>query len=112
MTTITLPKAIENFVAATNAHDVSALEQAFAPGATVVDDGNAFATETELREFFQVHLVDPKIVLTPISFEDGRLVASGDGDFPGGPLSFAFTFGIKDDAITDLVIEPVRPKRV
>ena len=32
MTAITLPKAIENFVAATNAHDVIALEKAFAPG--------------------------------------------------------------------------------
>ena len=107
MTAITLPKAIEDFVAATNAHDVIALEKAFAPGATIVDDGRTFATETELREFFQLHLVDPKIVLTPTSYEDGRLVASGDGDFPGGPLSFAFTFGINDDAITDLVIEPV-----
>ena len=29
MTAITLPKAIDNFVAATNAHDVSALQKAF-----------------------------------------------------------------------------------
>lgn len=107
MTAITLPKAIEHFVAATNAHDASALEAAFAPGATVVDNGTTFATEAELREFFEVRLVAPKIVLTPTSYEDGRLVASGDGDFPGGPLSFAFTFGIEGDAITDLVIEPV-----
>ncbi|RKQ88311.1 SnoaL-like protein [Solirubrobacter pauli] len=107
MTAITLPRAIETFVAATNAHDAKALEAAFAPGATIVDAGTTFATEAELREFFQVHLVNPKIVLTPTSYEDGRLVASGDGDFPGGPLSFAFTFGIDDDVITDPVIEPV-----
>lgn len=107
MTAITLPIAIENFVAATNAHDVSALERAFAPGATIVDNGSTFATETERRAFFQDHLVTPKIVLTPTSHEDGRLVASGDGDFPGGPLSFAFTFEVEGNAITDLVIEPV-----
>lgn len=107
MTASTLPKAVENFVAATNAHDVAALEKAFAAGATIVDNGNAFATEGELREFFQVHLVDPRIVLTPTSYDAGRLVASGDGEFPGGPLSFAFTFAITDDVITDLVIEPV-----
>lgn len=107
MTAITLPKAIENFVSATNAHDVDALQGAFAPGATIVDNGTAFATEAEVLEFFQVHLIAPKIVLTPTSYEHGRLVASGDGDFPGGPLSFAFTFGLEDDAITDLVIEPV-----
>lgn len=107
MTAITLPTAIEHFVAATNAHDVTALERVFSRGATIVDNGNTFATETELREFFETHLVAPKIVLTPTAYEDGRLVASGDGDFPGGPLSFAFTFGIEGDAITDLVIEPV-----
>lgn len=46
-------------------------------------------------------------MLTPTSFEGNRLVASGDGDFPGGPLSFAFVFDIKDNQIADLVIEPV-----
>jgi len=34
-------------------------------------------------------------------------VASGDGDFPGGPLDFAFDFETEDDAITSLSIEPV-----
>lgn len=107
MTAFTLPTAIDDFVAATNAHDMGALERAFAPGATIVDNGTHFATEAELRAFFQDHLVGPKIVLTPTSYEDGRLVASGDGNFPGGPLSFAFTFKVEDGAITDLVIEPV-----
>ncbi|MFI7587369.1 hypothetical protein ACIB24_09875 [Spongisporangium articulatum] len=46
-------------------------------------------------------------MLTPTSFEGDRLVASGDGDFPGGPLSFAFVFAIEDDRVTDLVIDPV-----
>jgi hypothetical protein len=55
----------------------------------------------------QDHLIDPKIVLTLTSYADNRLVASGDGDFPGGPLSFAFVFGIKDDQVTDLAIDPV-----
>ena len=45
-------------------------------------------------------------MLTPTSFAGDRLVASGDGDFPGGPLSFSFVFGIKDDQVTDLAIDP------
>jgi ketosteroid isomerase-like protein len=107
MNDITLPNAIENFIAATNAHDANALAAVFDDGATVRDDGKTWAGEAEIREWIQGHLIDPKIVLTPTSFAGDRLVASGDGDFPGGPLSFSFVFGIKDDQITDLAIAPV-----
>jgi hypothetical protein len=43
MTVITLPQAVETFIAATNAHDGDALFAAFATGATVVDDGTTSA---------------------------------------------------------------------
>ncbi len=102
MSVITLPKAVEEFVTTTNTHDGEALFGLFAPGATVVDDGTAFTTEAELREWIQVHQVGPKIVITPTAFEGGRLEASVDGEFPGGPLNFAFTFATSDDRITHL----------
>jgi ketosteroid isomerase-like protein len=107
MNDITLPAAVENFIAATNAHDATALAAVFGDGATVRDDGKTWAGETEIREWIQGHLIDPRIVLTPVSFAGDRLVASGDGDFPGGPLSFSFEFGIEGDQVTDLAIAPV-----
>ncbi|GID28734.1 nuclear transport factor 2 family protein [Paractinoplanes brasiliensis] len=107
MNDIALPKAVETFIAATNAHDATALAAVFGDRATVHDDGKTWAGEAEIHEWIQGHLIDPKIVLTPISFAGDRLVASGDGDFPGGPLSFAFVFGIKDNQVTDLAIDPV-----
>ncbi|WP_435204791.1 nuclear transport factor 2 family protein [Micromonospora sp. bgisy143] len=107
MNDITLPKAVDTFIAATNAHDVNELAAVFGDGATVRDDGKTWTGEAEIREWIQGHLIDPKVVLTPTSFADDRLVASGDGDFPGGPLSFAFEFDIKDDQVTNLAIEPV-----
>jgi hypothetical protein len=107
MTAITLPQAVETFVSAVNAHDADALLAAFGPGATVDDAGTTFAGEAELRDFVQVHLVAPRIELTPISYDAGRMVASGDGDFPGGPLTFAFAFETAGDRITHLAIEPV-----
>jgi ketosteroid isomerase-like protein len=105
MPVISLPQTIEQFVSATNAHDADALLAVFAPDAVVVDDGATFATEAELRGFVENQIVAPKVVLTPISYDADRLVASGDGDFPGGPLTFAFTFATKDDLITHLSIE-------
>ena len=104
MSVITLPRVIEQFVTTHNAHDTDALLAMFAPGAVVTDDGHTFATEAEIRGFIQGHLVDPKIVISPISYEDDRLVASCDGDFPGGPLTFAFLFETEGDAITHLAI--------
>ncbi|MEW2429712.1 hypothetical protein AB0877_17005 [Micromonospora sp. NPDC047644] len=65
------------------------------------------ASAAEIREWIQGHLIYPKVVLTPTSFAVDRLVASGDGEFPGGPLSFALVFDIKDDQVIDLAIEPV-----
>jgi ketosteroid isomerase-like protein len=106
MAVVTLPKAVDDFVSATNAHDADALFAVFAPDAIVVDDGATFATEAELRGFIGNQMVAPKIVLTPISYDADRLVASGDGEFPGGPLTFAFDFATKDNLITHLSIEP------
>lgn len=105
MAEITLPEAVRRFVATTNSHDGDALFEVFAPGATVTDDGNTYNTETALREWIKVHQVNPKIVITPISFAQNRLVGSVDGDFPGGPLTFAFTFTTEDDLISRLSIE-------
>ncbi|WP_433125482.1 nuclear transport factor 2 family protein [Micromonospora sp. CA-240977] len=107
MNDITLPKAVDNFITAVNTHDAFALAAVFGDGATVRDDGKTWAGEVEIREWIQGHLIDPKVVLTPTSFADDRLVAAGDGDFPGGPLSFAFVFDIKNDQVADLAIEPV-----
>lgn len=103
----TLPKAVENFVAAINAHDASALAEVFADGATVRDNGTTYAGAAEIRDWIQRQLINPRIVVTPISFAGDRLVASGDGDIPGGPLSFALVFDIKDDQVTSLAIDPV-----
>ncbi|MDG4809969.1 nuclear transport factor 2 family protein [Micromonospora sp. WMMD1120] len=107
MADITLPKAVENFVAAINAHDANALAAVFGDGATVRDVGTTYAGTAEIRDWIQRQLINPRIVITPTSFAGDRLVASGDGDFPGAPLSFALVFGIKDDQVTNLAIDPV-----
>ncbi|WP_432505145.1 hypothetical protein [Kineococcus arenarius] len=105
MSSITLTKAVQNFVTTTNAHDEEALFAVFAPGATVVDDGTTYATEDAVREWIRVHQVEPRIVITPTSFERNRLEASIDGEFPGGPLAFVFAFTTQGDLVSHLSIE-------
>lgn len=107
MSTITLPKAVDEFVAATNAHDADSLLAVFAPDAIVVDDGATFDGPDRVREWLTAHQIEPRVVIEPVAFADGRLLASVDGDFPGGPLSFAFDFTTRDDRVTELVIAAV-----
>lgn len=106
MTTLALPKAVDDFVAATNSHDTGALLAVFAPDAVVIDDGAAYSTPEEVRSWLVVHQIEPRIVITATSFDAGTLVASVDGDFAGGPLRFAFTFATRGDSVVRLTIEP------
>lgn len=104
MTVSTLPATVAAFVSVNNTHDVDALTALFADDAVVLDDGSTFTGRAEIAEFIRLQIAAPRIVLTPTGFEGDRLVASATGDFPGGPLEFAFVFVIRDDLITELSI--------
>ncbi|MBJ2120646.1 nuclear transport factor 2 family protein [Arthrobacter sp. MSA 4-2] len=105
MSAITLPKAIENFVAANNAHDVDALMATLAADAVVSDDGKTYTDDAGIRTWIGSHLIAPKIVITPTSFGNNRMVASSAGDFPGSPQPFAFNFIIEGDLVKGLSID-------
>jgi ketosteroid isomerase-like protein len=107
MSTVTLPKAIENFVAASNMHDVDAITATLAPDAVVSDDGKTYTHDGGIRDWIGSHLIAPKIVITPTSFEDDRMIASSAGDFPGSPLPFVFTFVTEGDLVSSLSIDLV-----
>jgi hypothetical protein len=107
MSAITLPKAVENFVAANNTHDVDALMAALSADAVVSDDGKTYTDDASIRAWIASHLTAPKIVITPTSFEDDRMVASSSGDFPGSPQPFAFNFDIEGDLVKGLSIDLV-----
>lgn len=105
MNGITLSRAVENFIAANNAHDVDGLMTTLAADAVISDDGKTYADDAGIRAWIGSHLIDPKIVITPMSFDGNRMVASSSGDFPGSPQSFAFKFDIEGDLIKGLSID-------
>ncbi|WIB72559.1 nuclear transport factor 2 family protein [Curtobacterium sp. MCBD17_026] len=97
------------FVEATNRHDAEALLALFAPNATVTDDGASHTGSAEIRRWVQEHQIAPRITLDPTAYDDDagtsvQLTASADGDFPGGPLPFAFRFTLDGDRIRTLEI--------
>ncbi|MTD15063.1 hypothetical protein GIS00_14060 [Nakamurella sp. YIM 132087] len=105
MSDIALPKAVADFVAATNAHDTDGLLAVFADGAVVSDDGHTLTTATEIRSWIGSHLIDPQVVLSPTSYENNRLVASAVATSIAAPMNFAFDLAITGDLVTDLSID-------
>lgn len=105
MSAVTLPKAVADFVAATNAHDADGLFAVLADGAVVRDDGHTLTTEAEIRAWIRSHLVEPRIVISPTSFEGGRLIAVTDAAALEAPLTFAYDVVIDGDLISELAID-------
>ncbi|MHA7239811.1 nuclear transport factor 2 family protein [Arthrobacter sp. TMS1-12-1] len=100
---------VVDFIAATNRHDADALFALFAPDATVSDDGTTYTTSAEIQQWIRDHQIAPRITLDPLAYnrtDDGAatLIAAADGDFPGGPLPFAFDFTFDDGQVTALSI--------
>lgn len=99
---------VADFVAGTNRHDLDAVVGAFAPDATVTDDGSTHVGHARIRAWADENQVGPRIVLTPTAYaEDGtgaRLRALASGDFPGSPLPFDFHVEIASGRISALRI--------
>jgi hypothetical protein len=104
-----LPKPIEVFMSSENMHDTGALEECFAPDATVQDEGQMLkglkaikAWRLETAKKYQ-HTLEP---LTA-SARGGKTVVSTKltGNFPGSPITLDFVFTLQGDKIAALEIK-------
>ncbi|PZE86783.1 nuclear transport factor 2 family protein [Curtobacterium sp. MCBD17_032] len=100
---------VKDFIGATNRHDADALLAVFAADASVTDDGTTYTGSAEIEQWIREHQIAPRITLGPTAYENGdgsavQLTASADGDFPGGPLPFAFRFTLDAQSVQALEI--------
>ncbi|MDX2290395.1 MAG: nuclear transport factor 2 family protein [Hyphomicrobiaceae bacterium] len=107
---IALPVIIDLYFATENAHHASAIEQCFASGAVVHDEGKLItgveaikAWRIETREKYH-HTVEPLSVAT----RDGKVVVTSkvSGNFPGSPINLDYNFEIVEDLVVSLEIRP------
>jgi hypothetical protein len=107
---IPLRPPIDLYFASENIHDPSVLEQCFAAGAVVRDEGKTItgvaaikAWRIETGEKYQ-HTVEPRSVST----RDGKVMvkAKVSGNFPGSPINLEHIFGIEGGRIVSLEIRP------
>jgi hypothetical protein len=107
---ISLRPPIDVYFASEDAHDPSVIDQCFAAGAFVRDEGKTItgvaaikAWRIETGEKYH-HVVEPLSVST----RDGKVVVTAkvSGNFPGSPIKLEHLFEIEGGRIVSLEIRP------
>lgn len=107
---IELPPPIAAYFAADKKGDPAALAQCFAPGATVIDEGNTYEGREAIKDWIAHASTEYSYTVEPFALteEAGRIVVTSHlvGNFPGSPVDLRYRFVIEQDQIAQLEIVP------
>lgn len=105
---MTLPEAVSRFFEAERTEDAALLSRAFAPDATVRDEGRIHVGAQEIFSWWRAAKVRYHHRSRPLSARDhpGGVVVTAEvtGDFPGSPARLTFDFTVEAGAIRALEI--------
>jgi hypothetical protein len=104
-----LPSPIQAYFGADERNDGEALIQAFAPDATVKDEGRSYAGLQAIGAWWRETKDKYQTVLEPLEVGDENDVtavrARVTGQFPGSPVMMSFMFQLAGNRISRLDIE-------
>jgi len=108
---IKLPEPIENYLRSSETGDLEKAAAAFAPDATVFDEGedtNVVGREA-IHRWMTEYTSKYKTTLevTDMVEEDGEVILTTlvSGNFQGSPAEFRYRFALRDGLIDRLVVE-------
>ncbi|MEV4263297.1 nuclear transport factor 2 family protein [Kribbella sp. NPDC049584] len=104
-----LPDTLKNYLASHIARDLDAAMQCYAADAEVTDDGKTYYGPDEIRSWLSSATSEYSYTAELIAtrqLDPQTYVASHhlEGNFPGGSADLDFTFTLKNNLITRLVI--------
>lgn len=104
-----LPTAITSYLTAHTTRDLDAAMGWYAADAEVTDEGKTYHGHDEIRAWLDRSASEYTYTTELIGarrLDDHTYVATHhlEGNFPGGTVDLDFTFTLKDDKITQLVI--------
>jgi hypothetical protein len=106
--TAKLPRVLAEYFAATNAHDVGAMNAAFAEDATVHDEGRDHVGVSAIRTWMEETIEKYDYKVEPIeSSRNGSsavVLVSLRGKFPGSPITLQYAFTLSGERIARLEI--------
>lgn len=105
-----LPPPVASYVAASNARDAQGVAAAFLPDGAVHDEGHLHRGQSAIAAWaldaarkYDATMASRRLEPT----DDGcTLHAEVSGNFPGSPVTLAFRFALRGDAIAALEIAP------
>src|SRR5207249_4023673 len=105
----TLPRPIQNYIDASNAHDVPSILACFADDATVRDENTTHRSKIDIERWLRTTIEKYRFQFKPLSPEarDNETIVAVQisGTFPGSPITLDYHFAIADDKITALIID-------
>lgn len=106
----TLPQAIADYIEASNAQAPKRVAACFHPDATVFDEGATRRGREEIEAWAADAAERYRATMEPTGLAETAgghtLRAAVRGDFPGSPVTLAFTFQLQAGSIRSLEIKP------
>ena len=104
-----LPRIINDYVNASNAHDVKSILRCFSADALVQDEGKEFRGKKMIEEWIVGTIEKYKFEFEPLSIkhEGAEIVVAVEvsGTFDGSPVTLDYHFTIERDKVLSLTID-------
>ena len=104
-----LPRVIQSYIAASNAHDVKAIVDCFADDAFVRDENAMRHGKIDIERWATETIQKYKFQFKPLSADkrgaETILSVEVSGSFPGSPITLDYHFTISNDKIQSLIID-------
>src|SRR5579872_3990275 len=106
---INLPRIINDYVSASNAHDVKSILACFSDTATVHDEGQTLSGKKAIEAWIVKTIEKYKFHFQPLSVDgkDAEIIVAVkvSGTFDGSPVTLDYHFIIEDDKILSLAVQ-------
>ena len=104
-----LPRPIQNYIDASNAHDVQSILVCFADDAVVRDENTTHRGKIDIERWATETIEKYKFHFNPLGVEehDREIVVRVEisGTFPGSPISLDYHFALTNEKIASLIID-------
>ena len=106
---VKLPQIIDEYIRASNAHDVKAILACLADDAVVHDEKQEFRGKEIIKDWIATTIEKYKFHFKPLSVRGGDVepivFVEVSGTFPGSPVTLGYRFAIANDQIASLTID-------
>jgi ketosteroid isomerase-like protein len=106
---VALSRPIQNYIDASNAHDVPSILACFADDATVCDENTRHHGKIEIEPWLRTTIEEYKFQFKPLSAEerDNETIVAVQisGTFTGSPITLDYHFTIANEKIASLTID-------